>query len=137
MRSSANESASVPLVMFNSTPTVNSFVKLRINGVLGSTTKTATLVMPNVHTSAPNVFMKLRMTGSIQVVDEITLAMPNTHAAINATQPLILFHDGAAPNATMQLFLEGVFKETGFITMALPNAVGPVNNQLDFYIRGY
>lgn len=132
-----NQSVSLPLLLFNNTPTLNSFVPLRITGISGVSSKTATLVIPNVHKSAPNAFATLFMNGAVSVVTEMTLAMPETRALINNSIPLVLFHDGAIPNATMTLFLDGVFKNNGFITMAIPSVVGTPNNNLSLYIRGY
>lgn len=132
-----NQSVGLPLIVFNNTPIINSFVPLRITGISGALSQTATLVIPNVHQSAPNAFATLYMQGSIQVVNQMTLAIPETRALLNANVPLVLFHDGAEPNATMTLFLEGVFKESGFITLAMPDVVGAPNNNISLYIRGY
>jgi hypothetical protein len=132
-----DQSSNVPLLVYNNTPGSNSYMNMRINGILGTETLGCTLVMPNVKDGSPNSFVKLQMTGAIQVVHEATLAMPETLANLNAGQPLICYHSGGAPNSYVRAFIDGVYKSTGYTTLAMPNVYHIPIQSASLYIRGY
>jgi hypothetical protein len=132
-----DQSTNLPLLVYNDTPGSNSYVGMRIEGVLGYLNDSCTLVMPNTKDGSPNSFMKLQMTGGVQVVDEATLALPETLARINAGQPMICYHSGGAPNSYVNAFIDGAYKSTGYTTLTIPNVYHIPTQTTPLYIRGY
>lgn len=127
----------VPLLVYNDTPGLNTFMNMRIRGILGTETQGCTLVMPNVKDGSPNTFLKMQLTGAVQVVSEATMALPETLANLNATQPLICYHSGGAPNSYVKAFIDGVYKSGGYTTLSMPNVVHLPTLDAPTYIRGY
>lgn len=132
-----DQSAMQPLLVYNDTPGINTFMNMRINGILGDQTQSCTLVMPNVKDGTPNSFLKLQLTGGVQVVSEATLAMPETLANLNANQPLICYHSGGAPNSFVTAVIDGVYKSTGYVMLSMPEVTHIPTLNAPLYIRGY
>ncbi len=132
-----DQSDTLPLVVYNNTPGSNSYINMRINGILGTETQSCTLVMPNTKDGSPNSFLKLQTTGGIQVVSQATLALPETLANLNANLPMVVYHSGGVPNSYVRTFIDGVYKSTGYTTLAMPNVYHIPTDNVTLYIRGY
>ena len=131
-----NETAVIPLVMYNNTPTDNSFIPLYTKGILGNTTDSISLALPN-GTIAMNTFTTLFVDGRYFFNDNIPLVMPNVVDIPSANISLVVYHGGALNNSYIPLYVFGAYVHTDTITLAMPDIVEDSIDNIILYTQGY
>jgi hypothetical protein len=131
-----NEAAVIPLMIYNDTPTSNSFLPMFVDGILGHQTGQISLVIPSA-VSVLNSYAPLFAQGGVPVTSNLPLVMSSTTGPLTGAAPLFIKHGGGLINTYANLYVFGAYEETLTMPLVMPEVVEiPVDNII-LYTQGY
>jgi hypothetical protein len=132
-----SDASAITLMVFNDTTSVNTFMPLHTNAILGIETDSMTLAMPETLAGVPNVYIELYVAGGVEVTQAMTLAMPDTLDIATTSMDLVCYHGGGAPNTYTTLYVFGAYLETDNIELVMPEVTDTPISELNLYTNGY